>query len=81
MEASIVLLTKGMLWNQSAIFYLTVLNTCPTKKEYIFWGIFPINVHRECNEHPIKLLKLLHMILYLCFEIKNTKCKTLAAEL
>ena len=61
-EADIVQLTNSLkikVCFERPIFCCTALKTCQTNKEFIFGYIFHLNVHRECNEHPLKLIQLL----------------------
>ena len=54
MEAYIVHLDKGMLWNHSDFFFYccTVLKIYQTNKEYIFCT-FIIKMYTKCNEHHL----------------------------
>ena len=54
MEAYIVHLDKGMLWNHSDFFFYccTVLKIYQTNKEYIFCT-FSKKMYTECNEHHL----------------------------
>jgi hypothetical protein len=53
MEAYIVHLAKGMLWNHSDFFFIAAqLKIYQKNKEYIFCTNF-LKMYTECNEHHL----------------------------